>query len=153
MEMKHAGGRPTSYSEDTVAKAREYIDSCEDTFVVLDRPNVKDGKHIGNEQYRKKIVKLPTIEGLALHLDVTRSTIYEWRGDETKPEFSDIIDKLMSKQANMLANNSLSGDYNPVISKVMLTKHGYTDKVETDITSKGEKILVMPVELIDKNEK
>ncbi len=93
-------------------------------------------------------VNLPTIEGLALHLDVNRDTIYNW--ESIYPTFSDILDKLKAKQASMLLRNGLSGDYNPIIAKMILTKHGYTDKIETDITSKGEKISISISEVIAK---
>lgn len=123
--MAHPGGRPTEYSEEKLLKTKEYLSLCKDT----------------QEQIGEKIVlgvKLPTIEGLADYLDVNKTTIYEW---ESKfPEFSNVIDKLRNKQADRLVNNGLAGTYNPTIAKVLLTKHGYRDAVDTDVTSKGEQI-------------
>lgn len=78
----------------------------------------------------KLTVNLPTIEGLALYLEISRSTLYLWQKEHK--EFSDIIEILQQKQAQVLINNGLSGDYNPTIAKVLLTKHGYTDKQEID---------------------
>jgi hypothetical protein len=59
---------------------------------------------------------------------VNRDTIYDWETKE--PEFSDILGKLRAKQAHMLITNGLSGDYNPTIAKVLLTKHGYREGQE-----------------------
>lgn len=113
-------GRPTTYNEQTLVTTQEYIDSCNDLMANMgsqDKP------------YFKIKVNLPTIEGLSLKLDVNKDTIYTWR--KVHPEFSDLIERLLAKQANSLLNSGLSGDYNPTISKVLLTKHGYREGVET----------------------
>ena len=77
---------------------------------------------------------LPSIEGLARYLEVSRDTLYEW--EKQYPEFSDILEAVRAEQADRLINNGLSGDYNPTITKLMLSKHGYSDK--TDITTAGQ---------------
>lgn len=66
-----AGGRPTKYSKAMVASAQQYIALCEDEV-----------------SGRVRKVNLPTIEGLALHLGVSRDSIHEWR--KRYPEFSDL---------------------------------------------------------------
>ena len=38
-------------------------------------------------------------------------------------------------QERSLVRGGLEGKYNPAITKMMLTKHGYSDKVEQDLTS------------------
>jgi len=38
---------------------------------------------------------------------------------------------LMAKQERMLANGGILGDYNTAITKLLMSKHGYSDKVET----------------------
>lgn len=141
-----AGGRPTLYNEAILTKTQEYISSCNDGYEVIERPNVKDGRELGTEAHRIEKVKLPTIEGLAVYLDINKDTIYTWRKEYE--EFSDLIDKLLAKQANMLISKGLSGDYNTVIAKVLLTKHGYNDRVETDVTTKGESINMSTSEAI-----
>ena len=122
---KHAGGRPTDYlGEETIKLVREYIDSCKDEIV----PRLKqENGEKGYVMYENRLrVKLPSIEGLAVYLKVARSTIYEW--EKTYSEFSDILDELKARQAEVLLNNGLSGDYNSTITKVILTKHGYVEK-------------------------
>lgn len=129
-------GRPTNYGPHIITKTREYIDQCEDTEEeVLTGLSAK-----GTELYKQKLnVNIPTIEGLALYLDIARDTIYEWEKEEDKKEFSDILAKLRAKQANALINNGLSGNYNPTIAKVLLVKHGYRDGHE--LTGKDGKDL------------
>jgi hypothetical protein len=124
------GGRPTAYSEEMLTKAREYIDSCQDDEIERE---AKQGQMV----YKLK-AKLPTKGGLARYLGVSRDTLYEW--SSVHKEFSYIMEELGAEQEDRLINNGLSGDYNPTIAKVLLTKHGYHDKSEVDHTTKGEKI-------------
>jgi len=111
-------GRPTLYNETIVPKVLEYIESCTDSF---DKNNVK--------------VKLPSIQGLSVYLNVNYDTVHEWR--KVHPEFSDIIDKLLAIQADKLLNNGLAGTYNANIAKLILTKHGYSERLEQEIDHKG----------------
>lgn len=107
-------GRPTDYSDSMVSDAWNYV------------------KEFANDEGSgdKLKVNLPTIEGLALYLEISRSTLYLWQKEH--PEFSDIIEVLQQKQAQVLINNGLSGNYNSTIAKVLLTKHGYNDKQEVE---------------------
>ncbi len=63
-----------------------------------------------------------------MYLHVNRDTLYEW--EKANKEFSDIMGELRAIQADRLVNKGLSGDYNPTIAKVLLTKHGYRDSQE-----------------------
>jgi hypothetical protein len=128
-------GRPTSYDEEILKKTREYIESCEDEEIQqLSGLSAK-----GTELYKQKLeVHLPTIEGLARYLGINKDTIYEWCKEHK--DFSDDIDELRAKQAEELVNKGLSGDYNSTIAKLLLSKHGYKESTETDITSGGEKL-------------
>lgn len=122
-------GRPPEYNEETLKKAQVYLDSCNDHSLNIGTPEKPNMVHN---------VKIPTKGGLAKYLGINRDTIYDW--SSKYPEFSDIIEALGSEQEDRLINNSLAGTYNPTIAKVLLTKHGYNDKTETDITTKGDKI-------------
>jgi len=112
--MEHAGGRPTDYNNQILVDAWSYV------------------KEFANDAGKGESLKvnLPTIEGLALYLEISRSTLYLWQKEHK--EFSDIIEVLQQKQATVLINNALGGHYNSTIAKVLLTKHGYTDKTEID---------------------
>lgn len=110
--------RPTDYNEEILDKAREYLGAL------------------------PKDEQIHSIEGLADYIDISRSNIYLWASQDDKTEFSDIVEKVREKQAKTLISKGLSGDFNSSITKVILTKHGYVDKQETDITTKGDKIQV-----------
>ena len=107
-------GRPTDFNEEVLADAWHYVNSFTND----------EGK---GENLK---VNLPTIEGLAFYLEISRSTLYLWQKEY--PEFSDIIEFLQQKQVNALINNGLAGKYNPTIAKVLLAKHGYNEKHDID---------------------
>jgi hypothetical protein len=104
------GGRPTKYNEEILAKARAYVDGgyadCGDV--------------------------IPQMAGLAIELDISRETIYDWSDDPDKKEFSDIVAKCLRAQERRLLNGSLSGTLNPTIAKLILTKHGYSERVQQE---------------------
>lgn len=130
-------GRPTEYSPKILKSAEAYLKLCKDEEYDWTKT---DGAQSTSYEHRIK-VKLPSIEGLAVYLKVHRSTIYEWK--DLHEEFSDILEEILSEQAQRLINNGLSGDYNSTISKLILTKHGYSDKSETDVTSGGKPIPIL----------
>jgi len=126
--------RPTLYTKDTVALAKQYLADCKDKYtevpiytedgdVVLDENGVQKTR-------LKKIVNLPSIAGLACYLRVSRETIYDWGSQEEKAEFSYILKLILSEQEQRLTSNGISGEYNPVMAKLLMTKHGYSDKQE-----------------------
>jgi hypothetical protein len=138
---KHPGGRPLTYSKDIIEKAKEYVDKCEDEEYERIRT-----EGTASTTYELKLkVKLPTIEGMALYLGVRRETLYDW--ESKYKEFSNIIDKLRQKQADTLISKGLSGDYNPTIAKVLLTKHGYREGLEQ--TGKDGESLLLSEEQIN----
>ena len=55
---------------------------------------------------------IPSIVGLARHLGVARSTIYDWTKDADKVEFSNILDKLLSAQERKLLIGDLTSNLN-----------------------------------------
>lgn len=109
-------GRPTDYGPHIIEITREYLDAC--------IPFYED------KETKLKVVKIPTIEGLAVALNVRRETIHAWDREEDKLEFSHILGELRARQAEALISHGLSGDYNPTIAKVLLTKHGYREGLE-----------------------
>ena len=115
--------RPTIYSATLLEKAKDYKENWQTIF-----PDDV----------------LPTIEGLALHIDVARSTIYEWISqdkEEELKEFSDIVGGILEKQGKTLINKGLNNTFNSSITKVMLSKHGHREAVDSDITSGGKSII------------
>ena len=104
MSIGNNGGRPSKYDDETVGKVKEYMENHEGA--------------------------VPSIAGLALFLEVGKSTIYDWSNDPEKSQFSDMLAQVLVKQEDMLLSGGLLGDMNPTIAKLMLTKHGYSDKIE-----------------------
>ena len=111
-------GRPTKYNDEILALARMYLE--------------------GGWQEQGDVV--PQIAGLALAMGIERGTVYQWAKDEDKQEFSHIFTRIQALQERGLINSGLNGKFNPAITKMMLTKHGYSDKSEVDHTSGGEKM-------------
>jgi hypothetical protein len=106
---KHPGGRPSVATPEAIAEADRYF----------------------SEKLWHPDDVIPTVEGLAVHLGIARSTLY------LRPEFSDILENILSLQAKLLLNGSLKGELNPVISKMMLSaKHGYIEKSAKELTGK-----------------
>lgn len=126
MKTRHPGGRPTIYGPHIIKAAEQYLKDCEDEEYEFHKTR-GDKSDSFEERVR---VKLPTIEGLAVALKVRRETIYEWEKEEGKEEFSNIVAKLRAIQADRLISKGLSGIYNPMIAKVLLTKHGYREGIE-----------------------
>ena len=77
---------------------------------------------------------VPSHAGLAMELDITRKTLYEWSHDPKKQAFSDISDKCNKKQERLLLSGALVGDMNANIAKLMLGKHGYSEKSQQELT-------------------
>ncbi len=127
------GGRPSKFTEETNQKALEYL------------ANAKDYE----DENGKFVVNIPSIMGLARWLNVSTDTLTNWRSENE--EFFGIYASVLAEQGKRLIDNGLSGKYNPTIAKLMLTKHGYSDKQE--LTGKdGEKLEMGVVILPSKNE-
>lgn len=116
-------GRPPLDYEKILALAKEYLAECVDD---LD----------------KKVVKIPSIHGLAVKLGVNRDTCYTWAKDPERREFSDILSEIKERQGERLVNNGLAGTYNPTIAKLLLSsKHGYIEKTaNAQIGGDGEEM-------------
>lgn len=118
-------GRPTSYSPELVALAQDYLATYKEKH-----------KH-----------PFPSVVGLCQVLNRSKSIIYKWASDD-HPEFLDIIAQCNEKQELDLAIGGISGDFNPTITKLLMTKHGYSDKVEQELSGKdGGPIQVSRIEL------
>lgn len=101
---KHPGGRPTKYCPEIITKTIDYLTNYKDYGDVI-----------------------PQLAGLAHHLNITRETVNKWLNDKNKKEFSDICRKVLGAQERALVNGGLESRYNSNITKMMLSKHGYTD--------------------------
>ena len=118
---KHAGGRPTKYTPDTFKKIEEYLASC------------------GKEQ-----TSLPTVEGLAIYLDIRTETIYQWA--KIYPEFSDTIKKIAERQKQQLMDDGMYGgkEVNAAMAIFLLkVNHGMREAGLTQINIENMKMEVI----------
>lgn len=104
---KHPGGAPTKYNEPLLDKVIEYANSYES---------------LGH--------KVPSIAGLCTYIGVTRETMYQWI--KIHKELSDITSRMLAQQEQTLLNNGLDGTFNAHITKLVLSKHGYTDNANNN---------------------
>ena len=120
--------RPTKWNKEIEEKAQAYINDY--------------------EMYGDMI---PSIEGMAEHLGLHRDTLYDWAKHKDKG-FSDILRLTIQNQERTLINNGLNNTFNSAITKLVLGKHGYHDKMEQDITSSDESMKPTVIQLVSKNE-
>lgn len=99
-------GRPSDYTPEIVAKAHEYVAGG----------------------YEDELQVIPTIEGLAMYIGKSRSTVYDWASRPERAEFSDILELCNAKQTVLLISGSLSNVMNANIAKLILGKQGYSEK-------------------------
>ena len=128
-QRKEPFGRPTKLTPELLEYAKTYLSTCGD-FVDYVKPS-------GDTVYN---VELPSHASLAIYLNISKSTLYEW-AKESK-DFSDILAEVSVAQERFLLRGGLSGKYNASIAKVILTKHGYREG--QDITT-NDKDLPQPI--------
>ena len=104
LPAKNPVGPPTKWNKQIIAKARQYLDNYED--------------------YGKNI---PTVARLSQVLGISKDRIYVWAKQKDKKELKDILSQLKVIQEAVLLENGLSSEFNPTITKLLLTKHGYHD--------------------------
>jgi len=106
MTTKNPVGRPSELTPELIERAREYL--------------------LGGYESVGEVV--PNIAGLACYLSKARSRVYEY--GEQNQEFKDILESILALQESKLLSGGLKNEYNATITKLMLTKHGYSDKQE-----------------------
>lgn len=129
-------GRPSKYDPALCDKVDEYLAICVDE----EKEFHKTRGDNTNSFERRLRVKLPTIGGFSLFVNVPERTIYDWR--DAHAEFSQSLDKIVKEQERRLLENGLSGDYNSTIAKLILSSnHGYKEK--SDVTSDNKAIPIL----------
>lgn len=93
--------------------------------------------------------KIPNKAGFCVYAHIHRDTYNEYK---KKEQFSDTLKRLESiiEEAwiQRLSGNSPTG---AIFYLKNAFKEDYKDKQETDITTKGDKIVIMPAEIINKH--
>ena len=112
-----AGGRPTKYTPELLTKAHEYV-----------------------EKWQLLGDVVPQVASLAIHCGISTQRIYEWIKDDEKAEFRDVYTRVMDMQFQGLVNKGLCRETDSGLTKLMLHKHGLSDKQEIDHTTNGKDI-------------
>jgi hypothetical protein len=107
-------GRPTKYTPALLDECQVYLD------------NYQEGGDV-----------MPSHIGLFLHIGISTTCGYDWAKEESKKEFSDILERCMQMQHQKLMNSGLNGEFNSNITKLALGKHGYSDKQDLGINAEG----------------
>lgn len=130
-------GRPTTYKPEFIDEVYAYIKECQDEYLhVVSKYDEDDDTGIQlNRGFRERLkVSLPTRRGFARRIGAHTDSLLEWTKKYT--EFSVALSDLDAEQHDRLVNMGVSGEYNPTITKLLLSNnHGYSDKNET--THKG----------------
>ena len=123
--------RPTDCTPDILEKCRDYVDGA----------------------YAESSL-IPSIVGMCRYVGVARSTLFLWKKDNRNEQFSDYFEQCLENQEEKLLNGGLGGDFNPAITKMILTKHGYSDKIEQAHTSPDNSMTPTVIErvIIDSTE-
>lgn len=102
-----AGGRPTTYTTEMLEKANAYL-----------------------EEWEAEGDMIPSVVGLAKYIERSKTSIYDWAKEDGKEEFADILARINEIQRQTLINKGLSGVFNSNITKLVLGKHGFSEKKE-----------------------
>ena len=108
-----AAGRPTTYTDEVIELAYDYINNCPDA--------------------------VHSVVGLAIHIGRAKSTVYKWaeegETDDLKAEFSDIVKCVNELAERKLINGSLTNELNAQVAKMMLSKYGHVEVKSVDNVS------------------
>lgn len=116
-----------------IAEVDVYLAQCQDEY---DEFHKTRGK-MSNSYDRIVKVNLPMVEKFADYLKVDKTSLYEWA--KLYPEFSYALNKINEEQRRRLLENGLSGDYNPMIAKLILSAN-YGMKEKSDVTTNDKDI-------------
>lgn len=92
-------------------------------------PEIVETAHDYLQHYEKYGDVIPSAAGLAVVCQVSEQTVYNWDCEEN-PQFFGLLAKLKTKQQQVLITKGLTGDFNAAITKLVLAKHGYHERVE-----------------------
>lgn len=118
--------RPTKLTSELVDKAEKYLGEF-----------VMGGLYNG---------ELPMRASFSIYLDVSRDSVNEWAKLDTPlgKRFSDVVEGIDAAQEYKLIGKSLKNEYNPTITKLLLSSnHGYAESSKIDHTTGGEKIALV----------
>lgn len=118
------------YEEKYIEEVDRYLKKNKDRNVKFLKQRSTEDKKDKSSVYGNRLkVKLPTIVGFAIYLDVSEKTLYNWADAHSK--FKAALSKIKSEQKQRLINSGLSGSYNSTIAKLVLSSnHGMKERVD-----------------------
>jgi hypothetical protein len=105
-----AAGRPTNWSKEIEQQAWDYA----------------------NGGWKQEGHMIPSVVGLVKVIGRSKTTLYDWAKDEDK-EFSAILASINDLQQFVLIDQGLAGKFNSNITKLVLGKHGYHDRMDNRV--------------------
>ena len=121
--------KPTKYSEETLKVYAEYM-----------------------QEAIPQNMKIPTVEGLALKLGISKETLYQWRKIHT--EISDALRELKMKQKEYLTEIGIFGGKEinaSIVALFLRANHNVVETTKSDITSGGKPMPILGVNAIHPN--
>ena len=103
-------GRPSILTPELKARAAEYV-----------------------ERFAENGDVIPSAAGLAVWLKISKASVYNFGAQDD--QFLDTLNAIQAKQEAIALNNGLLGEFNAMITKLVLANHGYSDRVQQDVTS------------------
>ncbi len=129
------GGRPTKFNEEIINKTLLFIEEYkkdDERFQLLK----SEGKTTAYENKIKP--KIPTLENLALHLNIDPETLRIWA--KARPQFSALLKQIQLWHYKKVSEGAIAGDYEPRTAAILLNhKHGIQN-VNRDTPQGGNNI-------------
>jgi len=112
------------YEEKYIKEVDKYLKKNKDRYTKFLKQKNKD-----YSTYESRLkVKLPTIVGFAIYLNVSEKSLYNWA--DVHSEFRVALDKIKNEQKQRLINSGLAGIYNSTIAKLILSSnHGMKERI------------------------
>lgn len=118
-------GRPTKFNDEVLAKAKEYLEAWEEL-----------GDYI------------PQLAGLSEHCQISETSRKKY--EKENEEFATLCARVRARQQRVLINKGLSRESEASLSKLLLMKHGYSDRVEQDVKSSDGSMSPTRIEIVAK---
>jgi len=88
--------------------------------------------------YKRMGEAIPTLEGLACYIPLSRLKIDEWLEDKSKKEFLEVVDRIFVIGGSLLKTKGLTGEFNTTFTKFLLSRENYGGKSTTHKDTKPE---------------
>lgn len=124
-------GRPPEYDSAFIDKVDVYLQENQDVWEEFHKTRGEK-----SDSYERIVkVKLPSREGFAKFIGYSVDALADWEVEHE--EFGGALKKIDAEQKTRLINEGLAGNYNPVISKLLLSaNHGMRDKADVTTNDK-----------------